>query len=403
MKKIIIVIENIYDIIKIQSLYFKLKEEFEVSFIFNIEDEQELISILNHFNLPNLFINLNVHNNNLDNLVKLYEKINDNGKIIDYLMDGKFNDINLLKNKIKLEFDKIKPDYVLLFNGITSLISSLVSKNMNIFIGHFESGIRNGNLNDGNEVCRILIDNIVNYHFITDDIAFGNLNGIVKDNNYIIGDLMGDIVQFKNKFIELDVDNIINMKKKEYILIILDQDYTDDFLTEMHNDISKLDVNVKIFIYVNNMMKDKMDKLGLLNKFDNMVSFIKNKLQYLDLLNLISRTKFLVTDSSNLVEMTNGLRILCFYLSGFIDKQYLLIEHGGVCKLVGEFKDVDVKFVSLGMNCMIGIILQNIGLKKYSYPFDWINSSLKNNIDIINDNFKNFLNKKNYVKNKYFS
>jgi len=53
-------------------------------------------------------------------------------------------------------------------------------------------------------------------------------------------------------------------------------------------------------------------------------------------------------------------------------------------------------FCSLGYRCQIGTIMQNIGIKTVSYPFDWIVSDLLVKIDIINDNFEKFLDINNY-------
>lgn len=53
-------------------------------------------------------------------------------------------------------------------------------------------------------------------------------------------------------------------------------------------------------------------------------------------------------------------------------------------------------FCSLGYRCQIGTIMKNIGMKSVSYPFDWIVSDLLIKIDIINNNFENFLDINNY-------
>ena len=53
-------------------------------------------------------------------------------------------------------------------------------------------------------------------------------------------------------------------------------------------------------------------------------------------------------------------------------------------------------FVSLGYRCSISSIMQNLGIKKESYPFDWIVSDLLVKIEIINNKFADFLNISNY-------
>jgi hypothetical protein len=51
------------------------------------------------------------------------------------------------------------------------------------------------------------------------------------------------------------------------------------------------------------------------------------------------------------------------------------------------------EFVSLGENCSTSWYLKSVGLKRYSYPFDWLFSSPEIVLDCINDRFTNFLDK----------
>ena len=53
--------------------------------------------------------------------------------------------------------------------------------------------------------------------------------------------------------------------------------------------------------------------------------------------------------------------------------------------------------ISLGSNCYIASYLKEHNLKKASYPFDWIFSYPEDICHMINDNFKEFLNKDNYL------
>lgn len=58
------------------------------------------------------------------------------------------------------------------------------------------------------------------------------------------------------------------------------------------------------------------------------------------------------------------------------------------------------EYVSLGQNCLSSWYLKQVGLKKFSYPFDWIFSSTEIVEDCVADNFAKFLNKKYYLKGK---
>lgn len=58
------------------------------------------------------------------------------------------------------------------------------------------------------------------------------------------------------------------------------------------------------------------------------------------------------------------------------------------------------EIVSLGNWCLTGMILKDANLKHSSYPFDWMCSHIKNIIHVIQDDFKEFLNKNNYSLSK---
>ena len=61
-----------------------------------------------------------------------------------------------------------------------------------------------------------------------------------------------------------------------------------------------------------------------------------------------------------------------------------------------------VTYVSLGNYCKTSYLLKSNNLKYESYPFDWMITSIEIINKVISNNFKEFLNKKNYslIKNK---
>ena len=49
-----------------------------------------------------------------------------------------------------------------------------------------------------------------------------------------------------------------------------------------------------------------------------------------------------------------------------------------------------IKYVSLGCNCSVSYHLMKLGLRKEGYPFDWCNTSYKNLIKVIKNDFKDY-------------
>lgn len=53
--------------------------------------------------------------------------------------------------------------------------------------------------------------------------------------------------------------------------------------------------------------------------------------------------------------------------------------------------------ISLGCSCNVATYLKKLNIKKCSYPFDWIFSNLKMIQDVIDDDFKKFMDKSNFI------
>lgn len=63
----------------------------------------------------------------------------------------------------------------------------------------------------------------------------------------------------------------------------------------------------------------------------------------------------------------------------------------------------NVIYVSLGNYCITSWLLKSHNLKYESHPYDWMVTCLDNVIHNLEDNFKEFLNKDNYLHNKKIS
>ena len=58
----------------------------------------------------------------------------------------------------------------------------------------------------------------------------------------------------------------------------------------------------------------------------------------------------------------------------------------------------DIEIVSVGDHCLTASVLKNLGLKKKSYPFDWIFSDIRMVNHCIQDNFLTFLDRSQHMK-----
>ena len=64
----------------------------------------------------------------------------------------------------------------------------------------------------------------------------------------------------------------------------------------------------------------------------------------------------------------------------------------------GEETDKKEIYCSLGSYCITSFLLKSFGLKIESHPFDWQITTIENIIHMIEDNFKELMNKKNIIE-----
>jgi hypothetical protein len=66
--------------------------------------------------------------------------------------------------------------------------------------------------------------------------------------------------------------------------------------------------------------------------------------------------------------------------------------------VINDHKNDSKIYVSLGNYCLTSMIFKYHNIKVESFPFDWMVTKIDNVTNIINDNFKEFLNVYNYTK-----
>ena len=138
-------------------------------------------------NINNCLVDTNQHYSDSmsNNLIKELELDIDDNLKIDVSSDMNFisNGLSVIYNFL-LNF-KNKIDFIIVIGDTNStLISSIVSKKMDIKLIHIEAGVRCGNKNMPEEINRILVDDMADIHFVSREKDALNVS-----NPIYIGDL----------------------------------------------------------------------------------------------------------------------------------------------------------------------------------------------------------------------
>ena len=373
MKNIVLIVGARPNFMKAFPVYEALKNDFNLTLIHTGQHFDEKMSKVFFeqlkFPYPDIHLTLDKRTKAGDFDNKLYVNNKDYLKNKDNVVqdlinyDGDLGQMGEIRDKLKIEFEKINPDLVIVFGDVTStLASALASKILNIDIAHVESGMRCGNLQMPEEVNRIITDYMSKYCFATEQSAVANLKkmGITK-NVYLVGNTMIDTQKkFLQKALNTMYHETLNLKSKEYVLITLHRPTNvDDLgkLQEIFDDFEALSKRETLVYPIHPRTKKNLKKIGYLEKVESNKNIIlQDPLGYLEFTCLMANCKYVVTDSGGLQEETTALDIPCFTLriEDVSDRPCTLIENHGTNQMIHKISDIELKECKSSMDLWDG-------------------------------------------------
>tara|TARA_Y100000389_G_scaffold48539_1_gene43817 strand:- start:6752 stop:8902 length:2151 start_codon:yes stop_codon:yes gene_type:complete len=360
MKNIVFIIGARPNFMKAFPVYEALKKDFNLTLIHTGQHFDEKMSKVFFEQLkfphPDIHLTLDKRTKAGDFDDKLYinneEYLKNKDQVIKDLIEyqGELGQMGEIRDKLKKEFEHLKPDLVIVFGDVTStLAAGLASKMLNIDIAHVESGLRSGDIKMPEEVNRILTDHITKYYFITEQSGVDNLNSSgITENVYLVGNTMIDT---QKKYLQQALDTKyhekLGVKSKEYILITLHRpSNVDDMdkLREIFDELQELSKTEKLVYPIHPRTKNNLEKLGYLQKVqENPNIILQDPLGYLEFTCLMANCKYVVTDSGGLQEETTALDIPCFTLRENTERPSTLIENHGTNQMISKISEIELK------------------------------------------------------------
>ena len=286
--------------------------------------------------------------------------------------------------KIMIGFEKVllkeNPDLVLVVGDVNSTIAcSLTAAKMGIKIAHVEAGLRSFDRSMPEEINRVLTDQIADFLFTTERDANDNLlrEGISKEKIFFVGNVMIDtLLKNRKKAENSKILEKLNLEKKNYATLTLHRPSNVDVRGTFENLLdafTEIQNKIKIVFPMHPRTEKKIEEFNLREKITEMKNFITIKpLGYLDFLNLIANSKFVLTDSGGIQEETTVLRIPCVTLRENTERPVTVTE--GTNIVVGTNRD---KIIKESLN-----IIEGKG-KKGRIPELWDGKAAKRIVDII--------------------
>lgn len=229
--------------------------------------------------------------------------------------------VQTAKTIVELEkvFLEDRPDLVLVPGDVNStLAATIVATKMGIPVGHIESGLRSFDRSMPEELNRIATDVLSDILFVTEKSGLDNLlkEGIDAKKVHFVGNTMIDSLHYalpkadtkptleqlglsKNLFGLITIhrpSNVDDPKQLEMILRVL----------------QKLSELITIVFPVHPRTRKNIEQFGLNQYIENSQQFrLIDPQGYVDFLNLMRNSTFVMTDSGGIQEETTALQVPC--------------------------------------------------------------------------------------------
>ncbi|HLC60546.1 MAG TPA: UDP-N-acetylglucosamine 2-epimerase (non-hydrolyzing) [Candidatus Nanoarchaeia archaeon] len=227
-----------------------------------------------------------------------------------------------------------RPDLVIVVGDVNSTFAgALVAKQLGIKVAHVESGLRSFDLAMPEEINRMLTDRISDMLFTTEESGNKNLinEGVDKKKIFFAGNVMIDtLLAHRKKSSRSDILNKLKLNKKEYCVLTLHRPSNVDSesgLRKILSIIEKLQDEIKIVFPVHPRTRKNIEAFGLNKKIYSMKNLVVTEpLGYLDFLQLMDKSKLVLTDSGGIQDETTILGVPCITLRENTERPVTLEE-----------------------------------------------------------------------------
>jgi UDP-N-acetylglucosamine 2-epimerase (non-hydrolysing) len=222
-----------------------------------------------------------------------------------------------------IEFEKVLklegPDLVLVVGDVNATLAcALVAVKEHIPVVHVEAGLRSGDRKMPEEINRIVVDNISDYLFVTEQDGLDNLKkeGVAEGKVFFVGNVMIDsLTYYHPKSKVLNTMQEFGVKPKKFMLVTMHRPAnvdTAEGLGSILEIIEKASEHLSVIFPIHPRTRNNFEKFGLSEKLKNIKNLILTEPQgYLEFLNLMDNAQLIITDSGGIQEETTFLQVPC--------------------------------------------------------------------------------------------
>lgn len=212
--------------------------------------------------------------------------------------------------------EKEKPDLVIVVGDV---LSSAVAAQTSVFAGvpvaHIEAGLRSFNWKMPEELNRVLMDNLSDLLFVTEESAIVNLKNENTDDKkiYFVGNVMIDtLFHFRKRAKESEILKKLNLEKNNFVLATFHRQENVDnkeLLQEIIEALNEISKFLPVVVPLHPRTKKAIEASGLNGLLEKLI--IINPQSYFDFLNLEMNTMVVITDSGGIQEEASIFGVPC--------------------------------------------------------------------------------------------
>ena len=246
--------------------------------------------------------------------------------------------IEKIEDILKIE----KPDNIIVYGDTNStLAGALAAKKLNIHISHVESGLRSYNMLMPEEINRILTDRISDFLFCPTEASVDNLikEGFLNFDCKIfnVGDIMYDSALYFEKLSD-EKSNIIKkvcLGANNFVLATIHRQENTDCqinFSKIIESLNYLSNQIKVIIPVHPRVSSLFKKY----KLSENIKLIE-PVGYLDMIQLIKKSKLIITDSGGLQKEAYFFNKFCITIRK--ETEWVELVSNGYNFVVGSSKE----------------------------------------------------------------
>lgn len=220
--------------------------------------------------------------------------------------------------RIMVAFEQVclseRPDWVIVVGDVNSTLAcSITAKKLGVRVAHVEAGLRSRDMAMPEEVNRLCTDAVSDLLFTTDELAGQNLRGegIAEKKIVFVGNTMIDtLLRHLARAKQLPLPD--GLEERSYAVVTLHRPSnvdSPDVLGALFTVIQKIAAIIPVVFPIHPRTRKNLDLFGIVNQ-NSVVQFME-PMSYLPFISLVSRARFLLTDSGGIQEESTVLGIPC--------------------------------------------------------------------------------------------